>query len=76
MTVSVANMSKYAAVTETLGMAGRQKENCWHGTERRSTMSIASTDIKKAFVVARQKHISNIVGDIKSPWMEYSGLIT
>ena len=34
-----------------------------HGSVKRSTMYLASMDIKAAFDVAKPKHIANILGD-------------
>ena len=42
-----------------------RRKNCWHGSERRPAMHIASTDINRAFDVARSKNIVNIVVDKK-----------
>ena len=36
-------------------------------------MYIANMDIKTAFDVARPKHIVEICGWARSPWMDYSG---
>ena len=52
-----------AAAAETLGVAGRQEKNLWHGREKRPTMYLAGMDIKTAFDVARPKHTAKIMGD-------------